>query len=150
MPDREMDCLADADPAAKPLRAVRPAGLPVLLDALPEAQARFVRDAGFTAAAGSILLLPGPDGVAGALLGLGAAAGPHVWGGLPFGLPEGGAWSIEASDGDPAEAVLGFCLGAYRFELRDKPSRAPGAAGAARRLRGGVSRPRGRPGWCAT
>ena len=42
MPDRELDCLADADAAAKPLRARPPRGpRRRLLDALPEPQAAF-------------------------------------------------------------------------------------------------------------
>jgi leucyl aminopeptidase len=40
-------------------------------------------------------------------------------------LPEGTAWRIEGAP-DPAAAVLGWCLGAYRFrQLKSEPGRAP-------------------------
>ena len=125
MPLREPDCLAGTDAPSRPLRAIRPATLSALLDALPPAQAGFLRQSGFSAAAGSLALLPGDNGVAGAVFGLGEAIGPHVWGALPFALPEGSAWHLESVEADPAEAVLGFCLGAYRFEQHKRPGRAP-------------------------
>jgi leucyl aminopeptidase len=52
--------------------------------------------------------------VAGAVLGLGAERGPHVFGSLPARLPEG-AWYLQPGEFEPPAAVLGFCLGAYRY-----------------------------------
>ncbi len=113
---RDLDCLADDATAARPVHAVRPDGLDALLGRLAPAQAGFVRDSGEAGAAGRVTLLPGDDGVAGAVLGLGTEPGFWAYGALPFALPEGSAWRLEPADGvEPADAALGFCLGAYRF-----------------------------------
>ena len=67
---------------------VRPAGLATFLDGLPPAQSRFLRQLGFTAAAQELQFLPGDEGVAGAVLGLGEDLSPAAFGGLAFRLPE--------------------------------------------------------------
>ena len=120
-----------ADPAAPalPLHAVTPAGLDALLAALPPAQSAWLRGQGFAARAQELRLLPGQDGLAGAVLGLGAeaadAASPWAFGAAPFALPEGTTWRIEGTP-DPAAAVLGWGLGAYRYAaLKSKPGRGP-------------------------
>ena len=69
-------------------------------------------------------LLPGADGLAGAAFGLGEDIGPHVFGALPFGLPEGD-WRLEPGSFAMADAVLGFCLGAYQFTALKTPRRPP-------------------------
>ncbi len=112
------------DTAARAVHAVRPAGLAALLDRLAPGQAAFVRAAGFGAKADELILLPGADGVAAAVFGLGGQSGPHVFGGLPYKLPEG-LWRIEPGDFDAEAAVLGYCLGAYRYSEFRKPGRAP-------------------------
>jgi leucyl aminopeptidase len=115
-----LDCLDDEGAPALPLRAVTPAGLDALLASLPGAQAGFLRAGGFAARPQDLRLLPGEGGVAGAVLGLGAdaveAARPWAFGAAPFALPENTVWRIEGAP-DPAAAVLGWCLGAYRFRL---------------------------------
>ncbi len=113
--DRALDCLGDPAAPALGLHAVRPAGLAGWLAALPPAQAAFVRASGFTGASGTLVLLPGADGLAGAVLGLGTERGPHVFGTAALRLPETAAWRLMPGDYDPADAVLGYCLGAYRF-----------------------------------
>lgn len=122
-----LDCLAGADAPALTLHAVAPSGLDGLLATLPPAQAAFLRAGGFTAKAQQVQLLPGPEGLAGAVLGLGTdaaeAASPWAFGGAPFALPEGTTWRIEGAP-DPQAAVLGWCLGAYRFRaLRSEAAR---------------------------
>jgi leucyl aminopeptidase len=107
--------------AAKPVFAVRPAGLPALLQALAPAQARFLQEGGFTGAAQELRLLPGDTGVAGAVLGLGADTSPFAFGALPYALPEGD-WQLRDGDYDAFAAVLGFGLGAYRY-TRFRPAR---------------------------
>jgi leucyl aminopeptidase len=123
------DGIADPATPALPLQAVTPGGLAALLDALPPAQAAYLRASGFAARAQELRLLPGGDGIAGAVLGLGDdpedAASPWAFGAAPFGLPEGTIWRIEGAP-DPAAATLGWSLGAYRFKaLKSKPGRAP-------------------------
>lgn len=123
---RRLDCLAAAEEAAIPVYAVRTLALTDFLESLAPRSAAFVRASGFTARAGSVALLPGGDGIGGAVLGLGEEAGPYPFGSLPFALPEGAACRLAGQIDCPEHAVLGFCLGAYRFDqLKSAPSRAP-------------------------
>ena len=122
------DCL-QAGPAegALPIHAVRPTRLPDVLAHLPGAQAAYAHACGFDARTGQVLLLPGGTGLGGALLGLGETQGPHVFGALPGALPPGSLWQLAPGVHDPAEAVLGFALGSYRFEAW-RSQRAPRSA----------------------
>ncbi len=117
--DRDLDCLAEPGTPGLPVHALRPAGLDAFLATSPHAA--FLRAGGFTAAAGELRLLPGGDGVEGAVFGLGDRADPHVFGSLPAALPSG-VWRIEPGEFAPADATLGFCLGAYQFTTF-KPAR---------------------------
>ncbi len=119
-----LDCLASPDDAALPLHCTGPAGLESLLGRLPAAG--FLRAAGFAGRAQELALLPGEDGIAGAVLGLGeGAVTPWSFGGLAQALPAGTAWRL-AEPGPQAEsAVMGWCLGAYRFGRFKPPRRAP-------------------------
>ncbi len=114
----ELDCLAPHGAPTRPIHSMRPGTLDSALAGLAPEQAAFLRGGGFVAKAGQLMLLPGPDGVAGAVLGLGEDQSPHAHGGLARGLPAGGAWRLEPGPFDMAGAVLGFCLGAYRFTAR--------------------------------
>ncbi len=130
--DRAIECLADPSTEALPVYAVRPADLAAFLDSSPHAA--FLRAGQFTADRGDLRLLPGGTGVSGAVLGLGCCRDPHVFGGLPFGLPPGD-WRVVAPPGasepfSPDDVALGFCLGAYQF-TEFKPPR-PAARLAAR------------------
>ena len=127
--------IGDTGEAAREVRALRPAGLDAALAALPAVQAAFAAASGFKARHDELVLLPGGDGVAGALLGLGADRSPFPFGSLPFRLPEG-CWTIADGDFDRDGAVLGFHLGAYRYTGFKQPPRPParlasGAAGQA-------------------
>jgi leucyl aminopeptidase len=117
-----MDCLLPPDSqgvSTLPLRILRPSGLEALRSALPPDSAAWLEATGFAAQAGRLALLPGANGLAGACLGLGeeaaAATSPWSFGALPFALPEGTAWKLEPGEYDPGAAVLGWCLGSYRF-----------------------------------
>jgi leucyl aminopeptidase len=112
---REVDCLAGAEAVALPIYAIRPEGLAALLETMPERAARFVEASGFAAKSGAVLLVPGGNGIAGALLGLGADLGPLPFGALAGALPAGSVWRFAGHLDSAADAVLGFCLGAYRF-----------------------------------
>ncbi|MBV1796180.1 M17 family metallopeptidase [Siccirubricoccus sp. G192] len=117
-----LTCLAGPDRASLPLHAATQAGLEALLARLPPGAAGFLRASGFAARAQEVALLPGEAGLAGAVLGLGEAV-PTPWsfGGLPHALPAGSTWHL-AEPGEWAEpAVLGWCLGAYRY-TRLKPA----------------------------
>ncbi len=125
MLDHPLDCLAEPGADVLPLHAVRPQGLAAFLATLPEGQALFLRQAGFTGATGDPVLLAGEAGLAGAVLGLGGDRSPHAFGGAALRLPEGTSWRLQPGDYDPADAVLGFCLGAYRFTAFRPSKRTP-------------------------
>lgn len=80
----------------------------------------------FTAAAGSHALLPGSDGLAGAVLGIGDAHDPFAYAHAPYALPAGD-WRLA----DPLDAAataalqLGWGLGSYRFTRYRDATRAP-------------------------
>ncbi|GBQ37653.1 leucyl aminopeptidase family protein [Gluconacetobacter azotocaptans] len=80
-----------------------------------ESGAGFLRDSGFQGRAGELALVPGSNGVAAAVLGVGDRTDPFLFGGLANALPAG-PWTMALPAGlTPATAVLGFCLGAYRM-----------------------------------
>ena len=116
--NRALDCLAAPDGPALPVTALRPDALAGFLAGSPHA--RYLEAASFSAGAGEILLLPGADGIAGAVFGLGASRDPREFGALPAGLPPR-TWRLEPGDFAAEDATLGFCLGAYQF-TRFKPA----------------------------
>ncbi len=120
---RELDCLAGAEEASLPVYAIRPEGLAAFLDEVPERAAAFIKASGFAAKSGAVLLVPGGAGLAGAVLGLGSDLGPYPFGALATSLPAGGVWHFAGKLDSAHDAVLGFCLGAYRFGLLKSASR---------------------------
>lgn len=125
MLEQPLDCLVQSAEESRPLHAIRPSGLTAFLDELPPAQRRFLRDLGFTGAAHELLFLPGGDGVAGAVLGLGDDRSPAAFGNLALRLPEGTAWRLQPGDYEQDVATLGFCLGAYRYSALKPAKRGP-------------------------
>ena len=129
--DRPLDCLTAPEmPEAEGARLIHT----VTAESLSATASKmgveaWIRQTGFAAGSGEVALLPGPDGVAAALLGVGASPDPDAYAPLATALPAGvwrfaqGHASCHASchasghvSGDaPGDAVLGFCLGAYRF-----------------------------------
>ncbi|TFF27903.1 leucyl aminopeptidase family protein [Jiella endophytica] len=106
---------------ARPVRAVHANGV----DGLAGAARKWAEAMRFTGGAGSVLVVPGPEGDAtAAYLGLGSraknaaheAATALQFGALAGKLPAG-AWSIEAdgSAGDATLRALAMRLGGYRF-----------------------------------
>jgi leucyl aminopeptidase len=125
MLDQTIDCIVDQPAGARPVHAVRPDGLADFLDTLPSGQAAFLRGTAFGAKAGEVRFLPGPEGVAGAVLGIGTDRSPFVFGNLPMQLPETSSWYLAPGDYDPAAATLGYCLGAYRYDRFRPTARKP-------------------------
>jgi leucyl aminopeptidase len=123
MLEQTLDCLVYSADGTKPLHVVRPAGLAAFLDAVPAPQSRFLRHLNVTGAAQELFFLPGEDGVAGAVLGIGDDASPIAFGDLAYRLPAATSWQLQAGDYDVATAVLGFCLGAYRYREFKAPKR---------------------------
>ncbi|MBP3984267.1 leucyl aminopeptidase family protein [Pseudoxanthomonas helianthi] len=79
----------------------------------------------FVAAPGTLLLLPGEEGLAGAALGIGDPLDAYAYAHAPFGLPVGD-WRLASTLDDAARAAmqLGWGLGAYKFSRYKKPMRA--------------------------
>ena len=130
-----LPCLTTAE-ASLPLHAVRPDGLQGLVSGLTAAQSAFLGSIGFAGRPQELVLLQGADGLAGAVLGLGDDLSHIAFGDLAFRLPQA-RWHLVPGDYDMQRAVLGFCLGGYRFSPFKAPRRAPAtlvlpdAAGAA-------------------
>jgi leucyl aminopeptidase len=123
--DRALDCITEKAEGARPIHAIRPDALARFLDGLPAPQSAYLRQSSFTAAAQEFQLLPGKEGIAGAVLGLGDDRSPFAFGNLAMRLPEKTVWRIEPGDFDSEAAVLGFCLGAYQFTSYKPAKRAP-------------------------
>jgi leucyl aminopeptidase len=126
MLDHELDCITGSADDTLPVHTVRPDGLAGFLDKLLPARAAFLRDSDFTAKAGELAFLPGPHGIAAAVLGLGTDSTPFTFGSLPMRLPDSASWRLEPGDYDPEAATLGYCLGAYRYDrFRSEAGRSP-------------------------
>ncbi|KRG86840.1 cytochrome C oxidase subunit II, partial [Stenotrophomonas acidaminiphila] len=74
---------------ALPLHVLDKATFAAWLDAQPAATQAWLSSQQFTAAPGSVALLPGSDGLAGAVLGVGDRADAHAYAHAPFALPAG-------------------------------------------------------------
>jgi leucyl aminopeptidase len=125
MLDQTIECIASSPDGARPVYIVRPSGLAAFLDMLPSGQAAVLRDTTFAAKAGELRFLAGPDGVTGAVFGIGTDASPFVYGDLPMQLPETSSWHLQPGDYDQASAILGYCLGAYRYNMFRSGGRKP-------------------------
>src|SRR5271163_2171014 len=88
MIDQTLNCLTEETTGALPLHTVRPGALETFLAGLPDTQRSYLSATGFAAKAGELRLLPGPEGLGGAVLGLGEDRSPYVFGALPDQLPE--------------------------------------------------------------
>lgn len=104
---------------AIPLHAVTTEGVAALLKRLTPREAAFAVAVGFTAAAESLLLLPGENGrLGGAILGLGEGGDPLTLAAFSEKLPAGiYRYASLPEDIDPALAALAWGLGLYRFKL---------------------------------
>jgi leucyl aminopeptidase len=80
----------------------------------------------FVAAPGTLMLLPGETGIAGAVIGIGDPLDPYSYGHAPFGLPAGD-WRLAGDLRADARAAvqLGWGLGSYRFDRYKTPLRKP-------------------------
>ena len=115
MLDQNINCIVASPDGTRPIHVVRPDGLAAFLDTLPSGQAAFLRDTGFGGKSGELRCLPGADGLDGAGPGIGVDTSPFVFGNLPLKLPDICTWRLLPGDYDPQAAILGYCLGAYRY-----------------------------------
>lgn len=116
-----------ATKATKDLHIVGPDAAQAFLDALPAAQRAFVQASGFEGAHGQVALLPGEDGLAGALAVVQGDGSPWPYAHLPARLPVHRWQVVSAIDpASAAELALGWALGTYAFERYKKRARTPG------------------------
>ncbi len=116
---------ADAAGTTHLLHPIRPPDLPEFLASRLPGQAAFLHASGFAGAAQQLALLPATDGVTEAVLGLGDDRSPFAFGDLANRLPRSAPWRLADGDFDVADAVLGWCLGAYAFRAYKLPNREP-------------------------
>src|SRR5690606_25490558 len=118
--------LVNASPNALPLHLVDRSGMAAWRDAQPEAVRTWFEANGFEGAPGSVLLLPGDDGIRGAVVGTADPLDPYSYGQAPYALPP---FTFKLTGvKDPAVAAaarLGWGLGAYRFDRYKQPPRQP-------------------------
>jgi leucyl aminopeptidase len=110
--------LLPSDTPAVPVTLVSGASWPEIESGLDPAHRSFAQAVGFRPKAGSLALLPGPEGgLARVLFGLGdpeaASYDRLIVGKLPGLLPEG-TFRLEKAP-EPAEAALAWLMGRYRF-----------------------------------
>ena len=113
--------------AALPLYVLDRDGLAAWRDAQPAALGQWLAQQQFTAAPGSCVLLPGPDGIAGAVIGVGDRLDAYAYAHVPFALPAGSRWRLasELPGAEQAALQLGWGLGSYRFARYKRPLREP-------------------------
>ncbi|KAF1013548.1 MAG: putative cytosol aminopeptidase [Stenotrophomonas maltophilia] len=93
----------------------------------PAAVQAWLKAQGFAAGQQSAALLPGENGIAGAVLGIGDRADAYSYAHGPHALPAGTTWQLanELPEADVALLQLGWGLGSYRFDRYRKRNRAP-------------------------
>jgi leucyl aminopeptidase len=119
--------LVPAADHALALSVVTAARFPAWVAAHSESTRRWLQAQGFTGAAGSHALLPGGDGLAGAVLGIGDPNDPYAYAHAPGALPAGD-WRLvdDGVDHTARQALhLGWGLGSYRFTRYRDGGRAP-------------------------
>lgn len=112
--------------AALPLHCVHREGFGDWRKAQTPAMGQWLDAHTFDAASGSLLLLPGEAGIAGAVLGVGDPLDPFAYAHAPFALPPGDWLLADEMPEDARRALqLGWGLGSYRYDRYKQPMRAP-------------------------
>ncbi|AKK69307.1 M17 family metallopeptidase [Xanthomonas translucens pv. undulosa] len=117
----------DAAPRALPLHVLDRERLAEWRAAQAPAWVAWLDAQQFVAAPGTALLLPGADGVAAAVLGVGDRGDAYAYAHAPLALPAGSSWQLASalSEEEQAALHLGWGLGSYRFTRYKQPMRLP-------------------------
>lgn len=117
----------DASPHALPLHVLDRERLAEWRAAQAPAWVAWLDAQQFVAAPGTALLLPGADGVAAAVLGVGDRGDAYAYAHAPHALPAGSNWRLASalSEEEQAALHLGWGLGSYRFARYKQPTRVP-------------------------
>lgn len=121
--EEQLPCTSDVS-NVRLIHTVRPESFETFASGLTSDQAAFMVGSGFSGRAHDFLLLPGEGGVSAAVIGLGHDRSHYAFGEIANRLPDG-AWALVPGDYDEDRAILGFCLGAYRYSKFRKPRRSP-------------------------
>ncbi|ASR43490.1 leucyl aminopeptidase [Xanthomonas citri pv. mangiferaeindicae] len=108
---------------ARPLHIVSRKHYAAWRDSQPAAIGHWLDAQAFDGAAGALTLLPGGDGLAGAVIGIGDAHDPDSYAHAVYGLPEGCWHPVGHYAADALQ--LGWGLGAYRFTRYKATARKP-------------------------
>lgn len=112
--------------SSRPLHCLDRASFDAWCARQPAAVRAWLQAQGFAAAPGSCALLPGADGLAGAVLGIGDPLDPFAYAHAPAALPAGDWHLAEAPAADTLRALqLGWGLGSYRFDRYKRAAREP-------------------------
>jgi leucyl aminopeptidase len=114
------------EPAVLPIYPLRPSELQDFLKTCDGPTAAFITAQGFTGQERRIVLIPGQNGIACALLGLGDDQAHFTFGILSEALPSNTRWGLVSGSYDSEQAFLAIERGAYRYN-RFKPQ-TPGLA----------------------
>ncbi len=114
----------DSSPNARPLHVLERTQLATWRATQSPAVNAWLDAQNFTASPGSLLPLPGENGLAGAVIGIGDALDPYAYAHAPFGLPAGD-WQVASDLSAEARTALqlGWGLGSYRFARYKPPPR---------------------------
>lgn len=117
---------ADSGNAALPLHLLDRDAYGAWRSAQPATVAAWLDAQAFQPTPGSVALLPGEAGVAGAVLGIGDPLDPHSYAHAPAALPTG-TWTPAAAlpPAQQAALQLGWGLGSYRFDRYKSAPRSP-------------------------
>jgi len=112
---------------ALPLHVVDRAQYPAWLASQPEAIRGWLQGQNFNGSAHTAALLPGSEGLAGAVIGIGDRGDAYSYAHAPHALPEGSVWQLASPLADDEQALLqlGWGLGSYRFDRYRKRNRQP-------------------------
>ncbi len=116
----------DSSATARPLHVLDRAQLAAWRATQSPAINAWIDAQNFAAAPGSLLLLPGEEGLAGAVIGIGDALDAYSYGHAPFGLPTGD-WQLATDLSADARTALqlGWGLGSYKFDRYKTAPRKP-------------------------